>query len=337
MAPGAGALLGGVNSMFGGVMAVTGTSGMSVNVNTGLVYMPNSSAFGGMYAGYNSASYNVVVPASNSSQWRRDYIAAVMTDVGTSGAAWDVVDVAGTFSGSAPGTLPSLPANSVPLAIVNVVPNMTVTSGGGTVQDARQYQPLPGPWPTTSANKPPLSAPEGTLWIETDTNLLGCIIAGAYYYVPLSPTNISWFGPASSAMRTTNSPLVIGATPAADSVLTVPLVANGGYEFRIHVIFSGTIAGGFKCALTAPAGATGWWGGSWDTTGGGSFLSSPAAITGSFTQTIGSNGGLYSLRLSGSIVTTGTAGNLTINYSENGTSTGASLKAGSLIVADRRI
>lgn len=137
-----------------------------------------------------------------------------------------------------------------------------------------------------------------------------------------------------SAMRTTNSAVHTGGTPTADTVLSVPLVGSAGYEFRIHVIYSGTIAGGFKMALVPPSGATGFYAGSWDTTGGGSFMSSPSGLTGSFTQTIGSNGGAYSLRMNGSIITT-SPGTLTIYYSENGTSTGASLLAGSLLVANR--
>lgn len=194
--------------MLGNALAVTGNAAMTVNVNTGLVLMPNSAAWGGMYLGYNTASYVVTVPASNSSQWRRDYIAAVMTDAGTSAAAWDIVDVPGAFSSSAPGSLPSLPANSVPIAIVNVVPNMTVTNGGGTVQDARVYQPLSGAWPTTSGSRPSLSAPAGTTWYEADTQQYGIIIAGAYHYIPTSPLAVdTWHDlrPCSAGFNGTNT------------------------------------------------------------------------------------------------------------------------------------
>jgi hypothetical protein len=178
---------GGVHPSFGNRLAVTGTAGMTVNVDTGQVNMGGSTAWQGMYSGYNTASYSVTVPASNSSQWRSDYIVARQQDVAFGDATnlWDIVDVAGAFSGSAPGSLPALPNNAVVLAIIRVVPNMTATNGGGTVVDARQYLPLPGVLYTTSASKPSLSCPEGTQWFETDTNQLGIIINGAYQYIAI--------------------------------------------------------------------------------------------------------------------------------------------------------
>jgi hypothetical protein len=183
---------GGVNPYLGGRLAVTGLASLSVQVNTGLVYIPNSTAWQGLYAGFNTSTYNVSIPSASSTQWRRDYIAAVVTDPGDNTANWNIIDVAGTFSSSSPGALPSLPANAVPLAIVNVVPNMTVTNGSGTVADARLWQPLGGPWTTTSSARPSTSAPNGTMWYETDTNQLGVIINGAYKYVNVGTAADTW-------------------------------------------------------------------------------------------------------------------------------------------------
>jgi hypothetical protein len=176
---------GGVHPSFGNQLAAVGTASMTVNVDTGLVYMGGSTAWQGTYAGVNTGLYGVTVPAANSSQWRSDYICAQQLDTAYAGATdtWDIVDVPGTFSGSAPGSLPALPASSVPIAIVRVVPNMTATNGGGTVVDARRYTALPGPLYTTSTNKPALTCPEGTMWFETDSNKLGIIISGAYVYL----------------------------------------------------------------------------------------------------------------------------------------------------------
>jgi hypothetical protein len=185
--------IGGVHATFGGVMAVTGNAAMTVTIATGLVYMPSSTAWSGMYAGYNTASYTISLAAASSTQWRTDVIAAVQNDSATSTSyagvttgvdGWDIVAVEGTFSSSSPGATPALPSNAVPLALVRVTPNMTVTNGGGTVVDARVYVPMDGPWPTTSSARPSLSAPEGTMWWENDTNLLGIIVSGAYNYVP---------------------------------------------------------------------------------------------------------------------------------------------------------
>jgi len=180
---------GGVHPAFGNRLAVTGTAGMTVNVDTGLVYMSGSTAWQGMYAGINTASYSVNVPAANASQWRSDYIAAVQTDTAYAVGAdtWDIVDVPGAFSGSSPGSLPSLPNSAVILAIIRVVPNMTATNGGGTVVDSRQYVSLPGPLWTVSASKPSLTCPEGTMWWETDTHQLGIIVSGAYKYLYSAP------------------------------------------------------------------------------------------------------------------------------------------------------
>jgi len=190
-APGAAGItspLGGVNPFLGNGLAVTGLGSMNVQVGTGLAYVPNSTAWNGEYACYNTSTFNVAIAASSSTQWRRDYIVAQVTDPGDATANWNAVPVTGTFSSSSPGPLPAIPANSIPLAIVNVTPNMTVTNAGGTVQDARLLLPLPGIWPTTSSARPSLSAPEGTMWFETDTNQAGIIINGAYVYFLLNTT-----------------------------------------------------------------------------------------------------------------------------------------------------
>jgi hypothetical protein len=177
---------GGVDPYLGNAMQITGLASLNVQVGTGLVYMPASTAWNGMYAGFNSATFNVALAAASSTQWRRDLIVAQTTDPGDATANWNVVAVTGVFSSSAPGALPAQPANSVLLAIINVVPNMTVTNGGGTVQDSRIYSGLKGTYKTTSAARPPLTAPEGTSWIESDTHQFGVIINGAYQFAVLS-------------------------------------------------------------------------------------------------------------------------------------------------------
>jgi hypothetical protein len=188
-APGAAGItspLGGVNPTLGSGLAVSGLASMNVTVGTGLGYVPSTTAWNGTYAVYQSTTTNVAIAAASSTQWRRDYIVAQVTDPGDNTAAWTPAAVTGAFSSSAPGALPAIPANAIPLAIINVTPNMTVTNGGGTVQDARLFLPLPGIWPTTSSARPPLTAPEGTMWFETDTNQAGIIINGAYVYFSLA-------------------------------------------------------------------------------------------------------------------------------------------------------
>ncbi len=195
---------GGVDPYIGQAMVVTGLASLNVQIGTGLVYIPATTAWNGMYAGYNTATFNVAIPAASATQWRSDYIVAQVTDPGDATANWAVNNVAGTFSASSPGALPALPANSIPLAIVRVVPNMTVTNGGGTVVDARIFNGLKGVFPTTSALKPATTCPNGTMWYESDTQLLGVLVNGSRKYIAFTSqlsSNDAWhaFNPLSNS------------------------------------------------------------------------------------------------------------------------------------------
>jgi hypothetical protein len=174
---------GGVDPYLGNAMAITGLASLNVQVGTGLVMIPNTTAWNGMYAGYNSATFNLAIAAASSTQWRTDRVDAVVVDPGDATANWNVVVTTGVFSSSSPGATPAAPANSVPLARILVVPNMTVTNGGGTVVDARVFTGLKGVFKTTSAAKPSLTCPEGTMWVESDTHQIGIILNGAYLYL----------------------------------------------------------------------------------------------------------------------------------------------------------
>lgn len=175
---------GGVNPYFGSRLGITGLASMNVTVGTGLVYLPASTAWNGMYAAYCNASFTAAIAAASATQWRTDLVYALMTDPGDSSAAWSVAVATGTNSSTSPGTTPALPSNAVPLALIRVVPNMTVTNGGGTVVDSRAYSALQGTLITTSSAQPSTSMPNGTTWYETDTQALGVIINGARQYIP---------------------------------------------------------------------------------------------------------------------------------------------------------
>jgi hypothetical protein len=179
----------------GQALIVTGLASMNVQIGTGVVHIPNTTAWNGMYTGYNTATFNVSIPAASSTQWRSDYIVAQIVDPGDATANWAVNDVVGTFSSSSPGALPALPANSIPLAIIRVVPNMTVTTGAGTIVDARVFNGLRGVFPTSSSARPSLTCPNGTIWYESDTHSLGVILNGAYQYLvdtTRSTSNDTW-------------------------------------------------------------------------------------------------------------------------------------------------
>jgi len=225
---------GGVHPAWGNRLAVTGTAGLTVNVNTGLVYLPGTTAWQGCYAGYNTASVAVTIPTISGTQWRRDYIVAKQDDTafGDGDDNWVIIDVPGTNSSSAPGALPALPNNCVPLAIVVCTPGMTVTNGGGTVVDARQYCSLPGPIPTTSANRPSLSCPEGTMWYELDTHSMGIIVSGAYVYL------FTTLGASAVNFWTTSNQTIVSSTPVVVTGLSTTVQAGGTYRItgRVSVV-----------------------------------------------------------------------------------------------------
>jgi len=240
---------GGVDPYMGQAMAITGLASMNVQIGTGLVFMPGTTAWNGVYAGYNTATFNVAIAAASSTQYRSDYIVAQMTDPGDATANWNVVAVTGTFSSSSPGALPALPANSVPLAIIRVTPNMTVTNAGGTVVDARVFRDLNGVWPTSSSARPSLSCPNGTMWYEADTHSLGVILNGAYQYLvdtTRSTSNDTWhaFNPLSNSWA-------VGSGGWAQYRW-----ADDGRSIKISAakLTPGTLAGGTVVSTNFPSG-----------------------------------------------------------------------------------
>jgi hypothetical protein len=232
--------VGGVSPYFGNRMFISGNAAMTVTAQSGLVFMPGSTAWQGLYAGYNTTNYTVTVPAASSTQYRSDYIAAVQSDTAFGGATdtWDIIDVEGAFSSVSPGTLPSLPNNAVPLAIIRVTPNMTVTNGGGTIVDARTWANLGGPLFATSNTRPPTNSPAGTMWVETDTNRLGVILNSAYNYLDASPTMDY-----ERVFKTTDETVTNSTTLQNDNQLVLPYEANGNYAFRAWIDYEGANVG----------------------------------------------------------------------------------------------
>jgi len=331
--------VGGVNPYFGNRLNVTGNAAMTVNVDTGLVYMPGAAAWQGMYAGYNTASYVVTVPASSSTQWRSDYIVARQHDTafGDADNNWDIVDVAGSFSSSAPGTLPTLSGNVVPLAIIRVVPNMTVTNGGGTVVDARVWGNLAGPLFTNSTALPPSTMPNGTMWVERDTNRLGVLLNSTYCYLYNSATlDIQ------EIIKTADETVTSSTTLQNDNQLLLPYQPNATYIFRCWVDYEGANVG---------TGDLKW---NWSGLTSGTNLRYTAnymSLTGTFSPTIGAavnlgsstlaagtngSGNPVGFEMVGSLSTGSTGGTLQLQWAQNtSNATGTIVHAQSFLRLER--
>jgi hypothetical protein len=182
----------GINPYLLSRLAVTGLGSMNVTAGSGAAYVTATAAFQGQYFCLNNGAYNVAIPTSSSTQWRTDYIALVVTDAGDGSATWDIVDVPGTFSSSAPGAFPALPNNAFVIASVAVTPNMTTTNGAGTITDRRQYNSLAGVIPCLASQKPNASCGDGTMWYETDTDQLGVYVNGVAQYVSFAQAVDTW-------------------------------------------------------------------------------------------------------------------------------------------------
>lgn len=197
----------GINPYLLSRLGVTGLGSMNVTVGSGAAYVTATAAFQGQYFCLNNGAYNVVIPTASSTQWRQDYIAIVVTDAGDGSATWDIVDVPGALSSSAPGPLPVQPNNCFPIARIEVTPNMTTTNGAGTIIDGRQYNSLAGVIPCLASQKPAATCGDGTMWYETDTDQLGVYVNGIAQYVSFATPVDTWHDlrPGNAGWNGTNS------------------------------------------------------------------------------------------------------------------------------------
>lgn len=170
-----------------GAMAVTAGSGMSVNVAAGFCCVPNSSSVlqGGYIFGLLNAG-TLTLAAADPNNPREDLIVARVYDTGTAGSFCDVEVVTGTPAPSP--VLPAQPANSIPLAFVQILAgSASVTSAN--VGDMRSYVVAPGGiLPITSAaSAPAVPASQFMYNLQTGTLVQGTGTAGSVAPVPVLP------------------------------------------------------------------------------------------------------------------------------------------------------
>jgi hypothetical protein len=122
------------------VVNANGTPNMSVNVGSGLAFVPSdaTSILRGLYLCYNNGTTNLAIEASHSTLARKDTVIAQVLDGFYSGSdnKWQLRVLTGTAA-STP-TAPSAPANAIRLATIEVL------AGATSITSARitNYGPL---------------------------------------------------------------------------------------------------------------------------------------------------------------------------------------------------
>jgi hypothetical protein len=174
---------GGVQPTYGNRLAVVGSaSAMQVTVDTGLCIVPNGTAWAGGYHCFNDASVTLSISAANATLYRRDLIIAQVLDTayGDGSSLWQLAVVQGANNASSPAPLPTQPARSLLLGIVNVDP--TITNLSGKVSDQRTYLSAGGviPAPSTALPATPVN---GTMAYETDNDVLRVYSGFAWRFV----------------------------------------------------------------------------------------------------------------------------------------------------------
>lgn len=144
----------------------SGTPNMSVDVAGGRAYIAgDEGTYQGTYFVENRASTNVVIPAANGTNPRKDLIVARVRDSAYSGAtnAWALEVVQGTAAASP--AEPAVPNNAIVLALVDVPANDTAITNS-QITDRRSYggRPWTQPWGVidTNTHTSNVSLPAGT-------------------------------------------------------------------------------------------------------------------------------------------------------------------------------
>jgi hypothetical protein len=123
---------GGIASGLGDRLSVSGSgSAMQVTVGTGGAFVAGTNAWQGVYYCVSDSNVTLNISAAHATQFRRDLVVARVLDTayGDGSSQWQLEVVQGTNSASSPAPLPTQPATSEFLAVVNVDPGITNLSG----------------------------------------------------------------------------------------------------------------------------------------------------------------------------------------------------------------
>lgn len=152
-------------------LAVTqaGSPNMTVLVASGAAYVDGSqSSTQGGYFVYNDASTTVTVPAANVTNPRIDIVGVQVTDSEYSGVTNDAALVLVTGTPAASPVEPTLPANFLTLARVDVAANATSITNANITDRRRRMSALGGVTVCTAATRP-AGVTAGHQIFETDT------------------------------------------------------------------------------------------------------------------------------------------------------------------------
>lgn len=221
---------GGVFPSLGG-MAISGASGLSVQVAAGYCCVPAAGTSQGGYLFGTLTAATLNLAASDPGYPRVDLIVARVYDTGDSSGYCDVEVVTGTAA--SPAVTPTIPSNSIALASVSV-PAGAVALASGAITDLRSYVVAPGGiLPIANAAAAP-AAPSSQIMMDMSRNLLvqGTGTAGS---VALLNTG-AW-----------NPALVYGTSAVSDSssrgnlkqVLSANVTTDGETDIEIYIKWPG--------------------------------------------------------------------------------------------------
>lgn len=171
---------GGVAPALGGALAVTPSTALTLNIASGVVFVPGTEGTKqGVYICTNDATDTVTLDTAHGTLARIDRVVARVYDSIYSGTNnfWAIEKVTGTAASSP--VAPTLPANSIGLALISVAATAT-TINSGNITDDRMFIGQ-GVIPCKSSAKPALTTvPDGQVIVLTDTGELQAKISGAW-------------------------------------------------------------------------------------------------------------------------------------------------------------
>lgn len=203
-----------------------GTPNMSVNVAAGRAWIDGTeSATQGTYTFYNDGTVNLAIAAASPTNPRKDLIIARIRDAQYSGASnTGAVEVV-TGTAAASPVEPTVPANSIVLALVDVAANATSITNANITDRRRRASALGGVVVCTSNTRPTSGLYVGLAIFETDSKRL-------LYY---NGTDWSPFTAGGELGYAGNSSNQTGITTEVDVIgLSVTVTVAAGRRIKVH-------------------------------------------------------------------------------------------------------